>query len=97
MEEKVDKDGNASYAHDLRELVVDGANSRLYVTGHSGEGNVLFVVDTQSLNLLNTMPALGNAKEPGLAWDAANKRVHTSNLRGEVVVVGTDTSKVEQR
>ena len=97
MEKKVGKDGKASYTHDLRELVVDGANHRLYVTGHSGEGSVLFVVDTQSLKLLNTIPGLGNAKAPGLALDAANKRVYTSNLLGEVVVVGTDTGKVEQR
>lgn len=97
MEKKVGKDGKASYTHDLRELVVDGANSRLYVTGHSGEGSVLFVVDTKSLKLINTIPGLGNAKAPGLALDAANKRVYTSNLLGEVVVVGTDTGKVEQR
>lgn len=97
MEKKVGKDGKASYTHDLRELVVDGANHRLYVTGHSGEGSVLFVVDTQSLKLLDTIPGLGNAKAPGLALDAANKRVYTSNLLGEVVVVGTDTVKVEQR
>ena len=97
MEKKVGKDGKASYTHDLRELVVDGANHRLYVTGHSGQGSVLFVVDTQSLKLLNTIPGLGNAKAPGLALDAANKRVYTSNLLGEVVVVGTDTGKVEQR
>ena len=97
MEKKVGKDGKASYTHDLRELVVDGANHRLYVTGHSGEGSVLFVVDTQSLKLLDTIPGLGNAKAPGLALDAANKRVYTSNLLGEVVVVGTDTGKVEQR
>ncbi|MDR6095954.1 YncE family protein [Stenotrophomonas sp. SORGH_AS_0321] len=97
MEKKVGKDGKASYTHDLRELVVDGGNHRLYVTGHSGEGSVLFVVDTQSLKLLDTIPGLGNAKAPGLALDAANKRVYTSNLLGEVVVVGTDTGKVEQR
>lgn len=97
MEKKVGKDGKASYTHDLRELVVDRANHRLYVTGHSGEGSVLFVVDTQSLKLLDTIPGLGNAKAPGLALDAANKRVYTSNLLGEVVVVGTDTGKVEQR
>jgi len=97
MEKKVGKDGKASYTHDLRELVVDGANHRLYVTGHSGEGSVLFVVDTQALKLINTIPGLGNAKAPGLALDAANKRVYTSNLLGEVVVVGTDTGKVEQR
>jgi len=97
MEKKVGKDGKAGYTHDLRELVVDSPNNRLYVTGHSGEGSVLFVVDTQSLKLINTIPGLGNAKAPGLTLDAANKRVLTSNLLGEVVTVGTDTGKVEQR
>lgn len=97
MEKKVGKDGKAAYTHDLRELVVDGANNRLYVTGHSGEGSVLFVVDTQSLKVINTIPGLGNAKAPGLALDAKANRVYTSNLLAEVVIVGTDSGKVEQR
>lgn len=97
MEKKVGKDGKAAYTHDLRELVVDGAANRLYVTGHSGDGSVLFVVDTQSLKVVNTIPGLGNAKAPGLALDAKGKRVYTSNLLAEVVTVGTDSGKVEQR
>lgn len=97
MEKKVGKDGKAAYTHDLRELVVDGAANRLYVTGHSGDGSVLFVVDTQSLKVVNTIPGLGDAKAPGLALDAKGKRVYTSNLLAEVVTVGTDSGKVEQR
>ncbi|WP_422508638.1 YncE family protein [Stenotrophomonas sp. GZD-301] len=97
MEKKVGKDGKAAYTHDLRELVVDGPANRLYVTGHSGEGSVLFVVDTQSLKVIDTIPGLGNAKAPGLALDAKGKRVYTSNLLAELVVVGTDSGKVEQR
>jgi len=97
MEKVSGKDGKSRYSHDLRELVVDGAASRLYVTGHAQEGSVLFVVDTQSLKLLDTIPGLGNAKAPGLALDVASKRIYTSNLLGEVVTVGTDTGKVAQR
>ncbi len=97
MDKVTGKDGKSYYSHDLRELVVDAPNHRLYVTGHSQEGSVLFVVDTQSLTLLDTIPGLGNAKAPGLALDAAGKRVYTSNLLGEVVSVGTDSGKVEQR
>ena len=97
MEKVTGSDGKSRYSHDLRELVVDAPNHRLYVTGHSQEGSVLFVVDTQSLTLLDTIAGLGNAKAPGLALDAAGKRVYTSNLRGEVVTVGTDSGKVEQR
>jgi len=94
MEKKVGKDGKAGYTHDLRELVVDSAANRLYVTGHSGEGSVLFVVDTTTLKLIDTIPGLGKAKAPGLALDAANKRVYTSNLLADLVVVGTDSKKV---
>lgn len=97
MEKVVGKDGKAAYSHDLRELVVDAPNHRLYVTGHSGEGSVLFVVDTQSLKVINTIPGLGNAKAPGLALDAKARRVYTSNLLAEVVTVGTDGGKVEKR
>ncbi len=97
MEKVVGKDGKAAYSHDLRELVVDAPNHRLYVTGHSGEGSVLFVVDTQSLKLVDTIAGLGKAKAPGLALDAKGKRVYTSNLLAEVVTVGTDSGKVEQR
>ena len=97
MEKVVGKDGNSYYSHDLRELVVDAPNHRLYVTGHSQEGSVLFVVDTQSLTLVDTIAGLGNAKAPGLALDTAGKQVYTSNLLGELVRVGTDSGKVEQR
>ncbi|KAF1014215.1 MAG: putative protein YncE [Stenotrophomonas maltophilia] len=96
MEKKAGKDGKAAYTHDLRELVVDGPAHRLYVTGHSGEGSVLFVVDTQSLKLIDTIPGLGKAKAPGLGLDAKAKRVYTSNLLADLVV-GTDTGKVVQQ
>ncbi|XFC37450.1 YncE family protein [Stenotrophomonas indicatrix] len=98
MEKKTGKDGKAAYTHDLRELVVDSAANRLYVTGHSSQpdvSSVLFVIDTNTLKVLNTIPGLGNAKAPGLALDAANKRVYTSNLLADLVVVGTDSNKVE--
>lgn len=98
MEKKTGKDGKGAYTHDLRELVVDSAANRLYVTGHSSQpdvSSVLFVIDTNTLKVINTIQGLGNAKAPGLALDAANKRVYTSNLLADLVVVGTDSNKVE--
>lgn len=77
--------------------MVDSAANRLYVTGHSSQpdvSSVLFVIDTSTLKVINTIDGLGNAKAPGLALDAANKRVYTSNLLAELVVVGTDSNKV---
>ncbi|WP_303637716.1 YncE family protein [Stenotrophomonas tuberculopleuritidis] len=97
MEKKPGKDGKPGYTHDLRELVVDSAANRLYVTGHSSQpdvSSVLFVIDTTTLKVINTIDGLGNAKAPGLALDAANKRVYTSNLLADLVVVGTVSNKV---
>ncbi|OBU64055.1 hypothetical protein A9K58_18125 [Stenotrophomonas maltophilia] len=97
MEKKTGKDGKAAYTHDLRELVVDSAANRLYVTGHTSQpdtGSVLFVIDTTTLKVINTIEGLGNAKAPGLALDAGNKRVYASNLLADLVVVDTDSGKV---
>jgi DNA-binding beta-propeller fold protein YncE len=93
MQKVVGKDGKERYSHDLRELVVDAANHRLYVTGHSFEGSVLFVVDTRTLQLVKTIEGLGKTKAPGLVLDAAGGRVFASNLLGEIMVI--DTAKLE--
>lgn len=90
-------DGKERYSHDLRELVVDAANHRLYVTGHSFEGSVLFVVDTRTLKVVKTIPGLGKTKAPGLVLDAAGSRVFTSNLFGEILVIDTDKLEVTRR
>lgn len=98
LEQKVKgADGKRRYAHDLRELVVDPAGKRLYVTGHSEQGSVLFVVDTATLQVIETVAGLGNAKAPGLVLDTRGKRVFASNLLGELVVVDTATLEVSQR
>ncbi|WP_326539416.1 YncE family protein [Pseudorhodoferax sp.] len=90
-------DGKERYSHDLRELVVDAANHRLYVTGHSFEGSVLFVVDTKTLQVVKTVPGLGKTKAPGLVLDAAGSRVFTSNLFGEILVIDTNRLEVVRR
>lgn len=93
MQKVTGKDGKERYSHDLRELVVDAANHRLYVTGHSFEGSVLFVVDTRTLQVVKTIEGLGKTKAPGLVLDAAGGRVFASNLLGEIMVI--DTAKLE--
>ncbi|QEI08709.1 YncE family protein [Pigmentiphaga aceris] len=90
-------DGKERYTHDLRELVVDQANQRLYVTGHSGDGSVMFVVNTRTLAVEKTIEGLGRAKAPGLVLDAAGGRLFTSNLLGEVVTIDTRTLQVAKR
>lgn len=90
-------DGKERYTHDLRELVVDPANQRLYVTGHSGEGSVMFVVNTRTLALDKTIEGLGRAKAPGLVLDAAGGRLFASNLLGELITIDTRTLTVVKR
>lgn len=97
MDKVKDKEGKERYSHDLRELVIDAPNHRLYVTGHSDKGSVLFVVDTRTLKVTKTIAGLGNQKAPGLVLDAAGKRVFTSNLLGEIVVIDTKTQSVKKR
>ena len=80
----------------LRELVVDSIHHRLYVSGHSEAGGVLFVVDTRSLKQVASIAGLGQAKTLGLTLDHVGKRLYTSNLRGEVVVVNAGSGKVER-
>lgn len=90
-------DGKERYTHDLRELVVDQANQRLYVTGHSGDGSVMFVVNTRTLALEKTIEGLGRAKAPGLALDAAGGRLFSSNLLGELITIDIRTLAVVKR
>nr|WP_253207256.1 YncE family protein [Verticiella sp. GG226] len=96
QEKTTGEDGKSRYTHDLRELVPDPANHRLYVSGH-GEKSVLFVVDTQKLEVVNTIEGLGGPKAPGLAFDADNNRVYASNLQGELLTIDPVKGDVVQR
>jgi len=103
LEEKVaakDRDGKdvQRYARDLRELVVDPASKRLFLQGHGGaNGSVLYVVNTETLKVDRVIPGLGNAKAPGLAFDAAGQRLFVTNLLGELITVSTRTLEITQR
>lgn len=98
LEEKIKgQDGKERYARDLRELVVDPASKRLFLQGHSGEGSVLYVVNTETLRVDKVLPGLGNAKAPGLAFDAAGQRLFVTNLLGELITISTRTLEITQR
>jgi DNA-binding beta-propeller fold protein YncE len=97
LEEKVaGKDGKAHYPRDLRELVVDPANKRLFLQGHSDD-SVLYVVNTDTLRVDRIIPGMGKAKAPGLAFDAAGHRLFVTNLLGELVTLDTRTLEITGR
>ncbi|MFT3717641.1 YncE family protein [Pseudorhodoferax sp.] len=103
LEEKVaakDKDGKdvQRYPRDLRELAVDAASKRLFLQGHGGaNGSVLYVVNTETLKVEKIIPGLGNAKAPGLAFDAAGQRLFVTNLLGELITLSTRTLEITNR
>ncbi len=93
-------DGKERYTHDLRELVADPANNRLFVTGHTGSGDkssVMFVVDTRTMQVVKTIEGLGNAKAPGLAFDPKGNRLFVTNLLGELITIDTRSLTVAKR
>lgn len=97
LEEKTKgDDGKERYPRDLRELVVDPANNRLFLQGHGAE-SVLYVVNTQTLRVEKIIPGLGGPKAPGLAFDPAGQRLFITNLRGELLTISTSTLDITQR
>lgn len=78
-----------------RELVVDENTDTLYVTG-VGKESVVWVVDGSNMTLKNTITGAGTYNT-GLALDAANKRLYTTNGDGELLTIDTASNKVLNR
>lgn len=81
------------YEHDLRGLILDKANSQLFVPGLSAGDSVLFVLDSDTLVLKKTIPNLG-MYPTGLALDEAGQRLFVSTMAGEIAVVDARTLRV---
>lgn len=99
LEEKVKgADGKERYARDLRQLVVDPDKHRVYVAAHAFDaGSVLYVVNTDTLQIEKRIDGLGNAKAPGIWLDAANDRLFISNLLGEILTIDTCRLEIAKR
>lgn len=92
------KDGELAYPRDLRQLVVDPANERVYIAAHAFEaGSVLHVVNTRTLRVEKTLTGLGETKVPGIWLDAPSHRLFLSNLLGEILTVDTRTLEIANR
>ncbi|MDS1139204.1 YncE family protein [Pusillimonas sp. SM2304] len=81
LEQKVKgADGKERYQRDLRQLVVDPDNHRVYIAAHAFEhGSVLYVVNTDTLQVEKRIEGLGNAKAPGIWLDAATNRLFVTD------------------
>lgn len=93
-EKIVNLDGRTVFSHQLRQLVVDPMNHRLYAPGLSVDvESVLFVVDTRDFTLEKTVGNLGGAAT-GITLDTARNRVFVSNLAGQLYTIDTKTLTV---
>lgn len=83
------------YQYKTRELVVDKKNHRLFAPGLGlGFDSVLFVVNTDSLELEKVMPGFGY-NVAGITTDEANDRVFVSNMQGQIMVVNSKTLEID--
>lgn len=84
------------YPYKLRELVVDRRNERVFAPGLGlGFDSVLFVINTRTLELEQTLQGFGyNAV--GIALDEARGRLFVSNMAGQIKVVDTRTLQITQ-
>ena len=94
LAEKVkDDEGNERSPHNLRELVVDPTNHRLYAPGLALDGSALYVVDTEALAVEKSLPGFGFVAT-GVALDPDAGRLYVSNLQGELYTVDTQSLEI---
>jgi len=78
-----------------RQLAVDPATDRVYITG-LGEQSVVWVVDGKTLKLISTVPNTGKMGT-GLAIDSAAQKLYVTNSDGELVTINTRLNAIEKR
>jgi len=88
-----ERGGGERYAYNLRELLLDKANHRLYVPGLAFAGSVVFVVDTGTFTLEKTIPGLG-AVATGIALDADKGKVYVADFTGNITTIDTGTLEI---
>jgi len=88
-----ERGGGERYVYNLRELLLDTANHRLYAPGLAFTGSVVFVVDTNTFTLEKTIPGLG-AVATGVALDAEQGRVLVADFTGNITTIDTATLEI---
>lgn len=78
-----------------RTVKLDEAHKRLYVGG-VGNPAVIWVLDTSSMEVLNTIENAGKWVT-GLLLDTDHRRMYAGNGDGEVLVIDTDKNQIQQR
>jgi len=88
-----ERGGGERSAYNLRELLLDAPNHRLYAPGLAFTGSVVFVVDTKTFTLENTIPGLGPVAT-GITLDAEKGRVFVADFTGTITTIDTATLEI---
>ncbi|MFT4191815.1 MAG: YncE family protein [Comamonas sp.] len=83
------------YPHNLRELVLDKANGRLFAPGIWINNSVLYVMNTRTLALEKVIPGLGFGAA-GATLDAQAGKFYASNMQGQLFTVDARTLALEK-
>lgn len=78
------------YPHNLRELVLDKANHRLYAPGLWISDSVLYVVDTDKLKTEIVIPGFGFGAA-GITLDSQRGKVYVGNMQGQLLTIDART------
>ncbi len=79
-----------------RELRVDEASNKVYVSGVNRDDSVLWIVDGNTMKLKTTLHGLGKLNT-GLAIDSDSHRLYTTNADGEFITIDTSNDTVLAR
>lgn len=82
------------FPYKLRELAIDAGQHRLFAPGLGlGIDSVLFVIDTETLELEKILPGFGyNAV--GIVADPARHRIFVSNMQGQIITLDSHTLEI---
>lgn len=80
--------------HNLRELVLDKANHRLFAPGLWINNSALYVLNTQTLKLEKVIPGLGFSAA-GVTLDQQAGKVYVSNMQGQLFKVDAKRLEIE--
>ncbi|PWF21603.1 hypothetical protein DD235_14500 [Corticimicrobacter populi] len=82
------------FPYKLRELAIDADQHRLFAPGLGlGIDSVLFVIDTETLELEKILPGFGyNAV--GIVTDPTRHRIFVSNMQGQIITLDSRTLEI---
>ena len=83
------------YPHNLRELVLDAKNNRLFAPGLWINDSVLYVVNTETQAVEKVIPGFGFGAA-GITLNPATDTVYVGNMQGQLFTINAQTLALEK-